>query len=70
LQEVMETRTTLFIAHRLTTAARATKILLLKRGQVAEIGSHRELVEKNGEYAALWRLFNGGFDGGFDGGIA
>ena len=64
LQEVMETRTTLFIAHRLTTAARATKILLLKRGQVVETGSHRELIDKDEEYAALWRLFNGGFDGG------
>lgn len=60
LQEVMETRTTLFIAHRLTTAARATKILLLKRGQVVEIGSHRELVDKDGEYAALFRLFSAG----------
>jgi subfamily B ATP-binding cassette protein MsbA len=61
LQEVMETRTTLFIAHRLTTAARATKILLLKRGQVVETGSHKELIEKDGEYAALFRLFNAGF---------
>jgi subfamily B ATP-binding cassette protein MsbA len=60
LQEVMETRTTLFIAHRLTTAARATKILLLKRGEVVETGSHRELVEKDGEYAALFRLFSAG----------
>ena len=61
LQEVMETRTTLFIAHRLTTAARATKILLLKKGQVVETGSHKDLIEKNGEYAALFRLFNAGF---------
>jgi ATP-binding cassette, subfamily B, bacterial MsbA len=60
LQEVMETRSTLFIAHRLTTAARATNILLLKRGQVIEQGSHRELLEKNGEYAALFRLFSSG----------
>ncbi|MEI7985253.1 MAG: ABC transporter ATP-binding protein [Armatimonadota bacterium] len=61
LQEVMETRTTLFIAHRLTTAARASKILLLKRGQVVETGSHKELIEKDGEYAALFRVFNAGF---------
>jgi ATP-binding cassette, subfamily B, bacterial MsbA len=60
LQEVMESRSTLFIAHRLTTAARATKILLLKRGQVIEEGSHRDLLDKNGEYAALFRLFNSG----------
>lgn len=60
LQEVMVNRTTLFIAHRLTTAARADSILLLKRGQVVEQGSHRELVAKDGEYAALFRLFNSG----------
>ncbi|MBI1334970.1 MAG: ATP-binding cassette domain-containing protein [Armatimonadetes bacterium] len=60
LQEVMETRTTLFIAHRLTTAARATRILLLKKGEVVEIGSHRELVDHDGEYAALFRLFSAG----------
>ena len=60
LQEVMETRTTLFIAHRLTTAARATKILLLKRGQVVETGSHKDLIEKDGEYAALFQLFTAG----------
>ena len=60
LQEVMETRTTMFIAHRLTTAARATKILLLKRGQVVETGSHQELIKKDGEYAALFRLFSAG----------
>ena len=64
MQEVMETRTTLFIAHRLTTAARATKILLLNRGKVIETGSHQELIKKDGEYAALFRVFSGGLDGG------
>lgn len=60
LQEVMQSRSTLFIAHRLTTAARADSILLLMRGQVVEQGSHRELIAKNGEYAALFRLFSSG----------
>lgn len=60
LQEIMQTRTTLFIAHRLTTAARANRILYLRRGEVIEVGSHRELMDKNGEYAALFRVFSGG----------
>ncbi len=60
LAEVMQTRTTLFIAHRLTTAARADRILVLNRGQVMEVGSHTELMEANGSYASLFRAFSGG----------
>lgn len=60
LEEIMHTRTTLFIAHRLTTAARADKILVLRRGQVLETGSHKELMDKNGAYAAMYRAFNNG----------
>lgn len=60
LDEIMHTRTTLFIAHRLTTAARADKIAMLRRGEVLEIGSHRELLEANGPYAAMYRMFSSG----------
>jgi subfamily B ATP-binding cassette protein MsbA len=60
LSEIMTTRTTLFIAHRLTTAARADRILVLTRGQVAEIGSHAELLAANGTYALLFEAFSGG----------
>jgi len=60
LQGVMRGRTTLFIAHRLTTAARADRILHLRQGQVVEQGSHKELMEANGEYAALFRVFSSG----------
>ncbi len=60
LEEVMRSRTTIFIAHRLTTAARADKILYLRRGQVVEYGSHKELMDANGEYAALFRVFSSG----------
>ena len=60
LDEVMRTRTTMFIAHRLTTAARADRILVLSRGQVMETGSHSELMHANGSYAALFKAFSGG----------
>ncbi len=60
LEEVMQARTTLFIAHRLTTAARADKILYMREGETIEYGSHRELMEKDGEYAALFRVFSSG----------
>lgn len=60
LDDIMRTRTTLFIAHRLTTAARADRILMLRRGEVLELGSHRELLEANGPYAAMYRAFSSG----------
>jgi ATP-binding cassette subfamily B (MDR/TAP) protein 7 len=47
-------RTSIFVAHRLRTIYDSDQILVLKDGQVAEAGSHRELLEKNGIYAELW----------------
>ncbi len=60
LDEVMQQRTTLFIAHRLTTAARADRILVMSRGEAIESGSHAELIEKGGAYAGLFKAFSGG----------
>ncbi|HMS55944.1 MAG TPA: ABC transporter ATP-binding protein [Fimbriimonadaceae bacterium] len=60
LDEIMRGRTTLYIAHRLTTAARADNILMLSKGAVLEYGSHRSLLEANGNYAAMYRAFNSG----------
>ena len=48
-------RTTLVVAHRLSTVADADRILVLKAGRVVEEGSHAELVGARGEYAELWR---------------
>ncbi|MCH8980255.1 MAG: ABC transporter ATP-binding protein, partial [Armatimonadetes bacterium] len=60
LQEIMRSRTTLFIAHRLTTAARATRIVVLRKGQVVESGSHDELMSRGGPYAGMYEAFTSG----------
>ncbi|MFD1831728.1 ABC transporter transmembrane domain-containing protein [Streptomyces desertarenae] len=52
-------RTTLVVAHRLTTAARADRVVVLDRGRVVEDGTHAELLERGGRYAELWRTYVG-----------
>ena len=49
-------RSVIFISHRLSSAVDADKIYLLENGCIAEEGSHRELMEKNGKYAEMFRL--------------
>ncbi len=54
LEQVSKNRTTLVIAHRLSTIVDADQIIVLKAGRIAEQGTHRDLLAKNGEYAMMW----------------
>ncbi|HEY9904801.1 MAG TPA: ABC transporter ATP-binding protein [Candidatus Sericytochromatia bacterium] len=56
LDRLLEKRTAIIIAHRLSTIRNVDRILVLKRGQLVESGSHEELLQQNGLYASLYNL--------------
>jgi ATP-binding cassette subfamily B protein len=55
LREVMRNRTSIIIAQRIATVKDADQIIVLDDGQIAERGTHRELLEYGGRYAAMYR---------------
>ena len=54
-ERLLEVRTTLVIAHRLSTVIRSDRILVLDQGRIVDQGSHRELLERNEVYDRLYR---------------
>ena len=59
LNHITEERTTLIIAHRLSTVRHADRIVVLSEGSIVEQGRHEELVDRDGTYADLWRVQTG-----------
>lgn len=63
LYRLMEGKTVIAIAHRLSTIAAMDRLVVLDRGEIAEQGTHQELLQKGGIYAQLWAHQTGGFIG-------
>ena len=62
LKKLLEGRTALVIAHRLSTIRNANKIIVVQDGEIAEIGTHDELVSSTGLYSQLWQTNYTSFD--------
>lgn len=56
IDKLTENRTSIVIAHRLATIQKADRIIVMEKGQILEIGSHQELLKKNGQYRKLFEL--------------
>ncbi|MCB1107596.1 MAG: ABC transporter ATP-binding protein [Chlamydiia bacterium] len=61
LETLMKDRTTIVIAHRLSTLSRMDRILVFDKGKIIEEGSHSSLLEKEGLYSKMWKMQVGGF---------
>ena len=61
LEKLMQNRTTLVIAHRLSTLSKMDRILVFDQGEIVEQGSHIDLMQKGKHYARMWQMQAGGF---------
>ncbi len=61
LEKLMHNRTTLVVAHRLSTLSQMDRILVFHQGKIIEEGSHDELIAQEGHYAYMWQMQAGGF---------
>ncbi len=60
-EKLMKGKTTIVIAHRLSTVQKMDRIVVLDKGKIVEEGTHKDLLEKNGFYASLWNHQTGSF---------
>jgi ATP-binding cassette, subfamily B, multidrug efflux pump len=61
LYTLMEGKTVIAVAHRLSTIAAMDRLIVMDRGRIVEEGTHRQLLKRNGLYASLWKRQSGGF---------
>jgi len=61
LFDLMDGKTVIAIAHRLSTIAQMDRLIVIDKGMIVEEGSHKNLIEKDGLYADLWKRQSGGF---------
>ncbi len=61
LEKLMENRTSIIIAHRLSTVMKADRIIVMKNGKIVQQGKHSRLIKQEGEYKKLWNLQKGGY---------
>ena len=59
LQQLMQSKTAIVIAHRLSTIRHADLIVVISDGQIVEKGKHEALLDRNGQYADLWKVQTG-----------
>jgi ABC-type multidrug transport system fused ATPase/permease subunit len=61
LERLMKGRTSIIIAHRLSTIMKADTIVVMHRGKIVQMGSHKQLVKQEGQYKKLWHFQKGGY---------
>ncbi len=61
LYALMKGKTVIAIAHRLSTIAAMDRLIVMDQGEIVEMGTHDELLRRDGLYAGLWRRQSGGF---------
>lgn len=61
LEKLMKGRTSIVIAHRLSTIMNSDRIIVMAKGEIVQMGTHRTLIKKPGQYKKLWNLQKGGY---------